>query len=135
MTRPTVPESHADLLDAPQLTVATVGPDGRPQMSSVWFLTEDGQVRMSLHSDRQKTKNLLANPVIDVHIQDAENPVRYLEVRGDARVEPDDDYEFADRLGAKYGGADLRAMDGGQGRRYVVTVEPVRINAVDLSAA
>jgi PPOX class probable F420-dependent enzyme len=134
MPSPTIPESHADLLDAPQATVATVGPDGRPQLSSVWFLAEDGQVRLSLHSNRQKTKNLQANPVIGVHIQDAANPVRYLEVRGDARIEPDDDYAFADRLGAKYGGADLRAMDAGQGRRFVVTVEPVRINAIDLSA-
>ena len=134
MTSPTVPESHADLLEAPQATLATVGPDGRPQLSSVWFLAEDGQLRFSLHSDRQKTKNLQANPVIAVHIQDAANPVRYLEVRGDARIEPDDDYAFAQRVGAKYGGADLRAMDAGQGRRFVVTVEPVRINAIDLSA-
>jgi PPOX class probable F420-dependent enzyme len=134
MTSPMVPQSHADLLDAPQATVATVGPDGRPQMSSVWFLAEDGIVRLSLHSNRQKTRNLQANPAIGVHIQDATNPVRYLEVRGDARIEPDDDYEFARRVGAKYGGADLRAMDAGQGRRFVVTVEPVRINAIDLSA-
>ena len=134
MTSPTVPDSHADLLQAPVATLATVGPDGRPQLSSVWFLAEDGVVRFSLHSNRQKTRNLQANPVIDVHILDAANPMRYLEVRGDAVIEPDDDYTFADRLGAKYGGADLRVMDAGQGRRFVVTVEPVRINAVDLSA-
>jgi len=134
MTSPTVPDSHADLLQAPVATLATVGPDGRPQLSSVWFLAEDGVVRFSLHSNRQKTRNLQANPVIDVHILDAANPMRYIEVRGDAVIEPDDDYTFADRLGAKYGGADLRVMDAGQGRRFVVTVEPVRINAVDLSA-
>ena len=133
MTSATIPDSHADLLAAPVATLATVGPDGRPQMSSVWFLADDGVVRFSLHTDRQKTKNLQANPVIDVHIQDTANPMRYLEVRGDARIEPDDDYTFAERLGAKYGGADLRAMDAGQGRRVVVTVEPVRVNAVDLS--
>lgn len=131
---PDVPESHADLLDAPIATVATVGPDGRPQMSTVWFLAEDGVVRMSLHGDRQKTKNLLANPSVGVHIQDAANPARYLEVRGDATLEPDDDYAFADRVGAKYGGVDLRVMDAGHGRRYQVTVHPSRINAVDLSA-
>lgn len=131
---PDVPESHADLLDAPIATVATVGPDGRPQMSTVWFLAEDGVVRMSLHGDRQKTKNLLANPVIGVHIQDTANPGRYLEIRGDAALEPDGDYEFADRVGAKYGGVDLRVMDAGRADRYQVTVHPSRINAVDLSA-
>ena len=49
-------------------------------------------------------------------------------------IEPDDDYTFADRVGAKYGGVDLRAMDAGNGRRVVVTIEPTRVNAVDLSA-
>jgi PPOX class probable F420-dependent enzyme len=134
MTNPTVPESHADLLQASLATLATVGPDGRPQMSSVWFLAEEGQVRFSLNTNRQKVKNLQTNPAIGVHIQDTANPVRYLELRGDARIEPDDDYAFADRYGAKYGGVDLRALDAGQGRRVVVTVEPTRVNAIDLSA-
>jgi PPOX class probable F420-dependent enzyme len=133
MTSPTVPDSHADLLQAPLATLATVGPDGRPQVSTVWFLAEDGQVRFSLNTTRQKTKNLQANPVISVHIQDSANPARYLEVRGDARIEPDGDYAFADRVGAKYGGVDLRAMDAGGGRRVAVTVEPSRVNAVDMS--
>ena len=68
--------------------LATVGPDGRPQMTSVWFLAEDGRVRFSLNTNRQKTKNLQANPVIGVHIQDATNGGRYLEVRGDAASSP-----------------------------------------------
>jgi PPOX class probable F420-dependent enzyme len=134
MTNVTVPESHADLLQASLATLATVGPDGRPQMSSVWFLAEDGQVRFSLNTTRQKVKNLHANPAIGVHIQDTTNPVRYLELRGDARIEPDDDYAFADRVAAKYGDVDLRALDAGQGGRVVVTVEPTRVNAIDLSA-
>jgi PPOX class probable F420-dependent enzyme len=134
MANATVPESHADLLEAPIATLATVGRDGRPQTSTVWFLAEDGVVRFSLHTDRQKTKNLQANPVIGVHIQDQANPARYLELRGDARIEPDDDYAFAGRVGAKYGGVDLREMDGGRPARVVVTVEPTRVNAVDLSA-
>ena len=69
-----------------------------------------------------------------MHIQDAANPGRYLEVRGDARIEPDDDYAFADRVGAKYGGVDLRAMDAGNGRRVVVTVEPVHASTPSTSA-
>ena len=115
-------------------TLATVGPDGRPQVSAVWFLNDDGTVKVSLNVTRQKTKNLTANPAVTVFILDPANPARYLEIRGDATLEPDEDYALADRLGAKYGGADLRAMDGPDGRRVVVSVDPVRINAVDLSA-
>jgi PPOX class probable F420-dependent enzyme len=134
MSAPSVPSTHSDLLDAPIATVATIGPDGRPQVSAVWFLADDGVVKVSLNTARQKTKNLTANPAVTAFILDSANPARYLEIRGDATLEPDADYAFADRLAAKYGGADLRAMDGPDGRRVVVTIDPVRINAVDLSA-
>jgi PPOX class probable F420-dependent enzyme len=133
MPAPSVPSTHVDLLDASVATLATIGPDGRPQVSGVWFLADDGVVKVSLNVARQKTKNLAANPAVTVYIQDPANAVRYVEIRGDATLEADDDYAFADRVGAKYG-ADLRAMDGPGERRVVVTVNPVRINAVDLSA-
>jgi PPOX class probable F420-dependent enzyme len=134
-TAPTVPESHRDLLDTPFATLATVGPDGRPQVSEVWFLAEDDALRVSLNVTRQKTRNLVANPVISLFLLDLANPLRYLELRGDADVTPDDDYSFADRLAAKYGeGVDLREMDAPGQTRVVVTVKPVRIVAVDLSA-
>jgi PPOX class probable F420-dependent enzyme len=129
-----VPSSHTDLLDAAIATLATIGPDGRPQVSAVWFLADDGVVKVSLNTARQKVKNLSANPAVTVFIPDPANPAKYVEIRGDATLEADPDYAFADRLGAKYGGADLRAMDGPDGRRVVVTVNPVRVNAVDLSA-
>jgi PPOX class probable F420-dependent enzyme len=132
---PTVPESHRDLLDSRFATLATVGPDGRPQVSEVWFLAEDDAVRVSLNVTRQKTKNLVANPAISVLLLDLANPLRYLELRGDAEITPDDDYSFADRLAAKYGeGVDLRQMDAPGQTRVVVTVKPVRVVAVDMSA-
>jgi PPOX class probable F420-dependent enzyme len=132
---PTVPDSHRDLLDTPFATLATVGPDGRPQVSEVWFLADDDAVRVSLNVTRQKTMNLVANPVISLFLLDLANPLRYLELRGDAEVTPDDDYSFADRLAAKYGeGVDLREMDGPGQTRVVVTVKPVRIVAVDMGA-
>jgi PPOX class probable F420-dependent enzyme len=134
-TAPTVPESHRDLLDTPFAPLATFGPAGRPQVSEVWFLAEDDALRVSLNVTRQKTRNLVANPVISLFLLDLANPLRYLELRGDADVTPDDDYSFADRLAAKYGeGVNLREMDAPGQTRVVVTVKPVRIVAVDLSA-
>ncbi|HEX2784729.1 MAG TPA: PPOX class F420-dependent oxidoreductase [Ilumatobacteraceae bacterium] len=129
----TVPDSHRDLLDAPVATLATVGADGRPQLSAVWFLADGDSVRVSLNTSRQKTKNLTKNCAATLFILDTANPARYLEFRGDAVVTPDDDYEFADKVGAKYGGVDLRNMDQPGQSRVVVTIEPVRVNAVDMS--
>ena len=129
----TVPDSHRDLLDAPVAMLATVGADGRPQLSAVWFLADGDSVRLSLNSSRQKTKNLTTRSEATLFILDTANPARYLEIRGDAKVAPDPDYAFADQIGAKYGGVDLRNMDQPGQSRVVVTIEPVRINAVDLS--
>ncbi len=130
----TVPETFRDLLEAQVATFATVGPDGRPQLSAVWFLHEDGEVKVSLHATRQKTKNLHRNPAVNLFVLDPQNPMRYLEIRGDAEIADDMDYAFATRVGAKYGGADLREMDGADHRRDVVTIRPSRVVAIDLSA-
>ena len=129
----TVPDSHRDLLDAPVATLATVGADGRPQLSAVWFLADGESVRVSLNTARQKTQNLSKNRAATLFILDTANPARYIEFRGDVTVTPDDDYAFADQVGAKYGGVDLRNMDQPGESRVVVTIEPVRINAVDMS--
>jgi PPOX class probable F420-dependent enzyme len=126
-----VPDSHKDLLDARFATLATVGEDGYPHVSEVWFLAEGDRVAISLNTSRQKTKNLTTEPACTVFILDLANPYRYLEIRGTADVTPDEDRAFADEVGAKYG-ADLRAHDRPEDRRVVVRVVPVRINAVDM---
>jgi len=127
-----IPASHRDLLDAQFATLGTIAADGSPQLTEVWFLAVDGTVRISLNTSRRKVTNLRRDPRCSVLILDLANPHRYLEVRGTARIEPDDDYTFAAQVGQKYG-ADLRQMDGPGETRVAVTVEARRINAVDLS--
>jgi PPOX class probable F420-dependent enzyme len=127
------PDTHRDLLDAKFATLATLGKDGGPQLTEVWFLFEDGMVKVSLNDSRLKTKNLVARPRCSFFILDLENPFRYLDVRGTARIEPDDDYAFAERVGAKYG-ADLRDHDGPGEKRVVATIEPTNVFAVDMNA-
>ena len=118
---PEIPASHRDLLNGEFVTLATIGPDGRPQLSEVWFLAEGDTVATSLNSSRQKTKNLRANPAATVFLLDLAVPYRYLEIRGDAEITPDDDYSFADRVGAKYG-TDVRTMDKPGERRVLQPV-------------
>ena len=126
-----IPASHRDLLEARVATFATVGVDGYPQLSEVWFLAEDDTIRLSLNSSRQKTKNIVRHPACTLFILDLANTARYLELRADALVEPDDDYRFADRVGAKYG-SDLRAHDQPGEFRVVVTLHPHKVNAVNM---
>jgi PPOX class probable F420-dependent enzyme len=126
------PEAHRDLLQGQVVTLATVDRDGFPQLSVVWFLLDDdGKLRISLNSSRAKTAYLRERPECSLLFLDLQNPYRYLEVRGRARIDPDDDYTFASKVGAKYN-ADLRAYDGPGDNRVVVTIDPVKIYAVDM---
>ncbi len=126
-----IPESHRDLLDAPFATLGTVDRAGRPQLSQVVFLAEDGVVRISLNSSRAKTRNLMRDPGVAVLIVDPASPFRYLELSGDAEVTPDGDKSFAARAGAKYG-QDFTEHDQPGERRVVVTIRPRRVYAADL---
>jgi PPOX class probable F420-dependent enzyme len=130
----TFPDSHRDLLAADVATLATIGGDGLPQLTEVWFLYDEGELKMSLNSSRLKTRNLRRRPQCSLLVLDLKNPYRYLEVRGTARLQPDDDYVFARKVGAKYNGADLRDHDKPGESRFVVTVEPSNVYAVDMSA-
>jgi len=124
---PTIPDSHRDLLTLPVVTLGTIDPDGRPQLTEVWFLAEDGEVKLSLNTSRQKVQNLQRDPRCSVLLLDLANPYRYVELRGDAVITPDDDYTFADRVGEKYG-ADLRENDRPGETRVVVTIRPTRVH-------
>ncbi len=126
------PASHRDLLDAQVATLGTVDAEGRPQLTEVWFLHDGGELRISLNESRAKLANLRARPQCSLLVLDLSNPYRYLEVRGSARIESDDDGVFAGKVGKKYD-ADLAAYDRPGQRRVVVTVEPEKVYPVDMS--
>jgi PPOX class probable F420-dependent enzyme len=125
-----VPDSHRDLLDAQVATLATIDDDGFPQLTEVWFLHDEGALKVSVNTARWKLRNLERRPQCSLLVLDLENPYRYLEVRGRARLEPDDDRAFAAKIGAKYD-ADLSAYDGDGVGRVVITLEPEKVHAVD----
>lgn len=125
----TFPESHQDLLKADVAMLATIGHGAYPQVTALWFLyDDDGILKLSLNSTRQKTKNLQAHPECTLFIIDRANPYRTLEVRARAEITPDPDYTFAKKLGTKYGGADLKANDRPGETRVVVALQPIKVN-------
>lgn len=126
---PDIPRSHRDLLDKSQIVIlATQGERGYHQVTASWFLVDDDAVKLSLNSARQKTRNLQRNPEATLFFVDPANPYRTLEIRARAEIAPDRDDAFADRVGAKYGGVDLRTMDQPGEERVVISFVPVRVN-------
>jgi PPOX class probable F420-dependent enzyme len=129
-----VPDEFRDLLDAPVAALATIGPDGRSQVTGVAFLYDrnDGLVRLSLNDTRQKTKNLRRNSHATLFIFDPATPYRTLEIRADAELTPDPDFDFARVAGAKYG-QDFHDRDLPGETRSIVTLHPVKVNGADLT--
>ena len=120
------PESHRDLLDAPVAVLSTVGSTGIPHSTVVWFLYDEGEVKLWLSSERQKTKNLLERPECSLLILDTANTFRYLSVRGRAELVPDPDLVLGDKFSAKYG-VDVRTMMNDTEIRYAITIHPTQV--------
>jgi PPOX class probable F420-dependent enzyme len=127
----TFPESHRDLLDSSVATLATIDAEGFPQLTEVWFIMDEADIKISLNSSRHKTRNLIERPRCSLLLLDLANPYRYLEIRARAQVEPDGDYAFAQKVGAKYD-ADLKVHDRPGESRVIVTLVPVKIHAIDM---
>lgn len=124
-----LPLSHRDLLEAPGVAVlATVGADNQPQLTAVWYLLDDdGLLKVSVRTDRQKVKNLARRAAATFFVTDPTRFTRTLEVRATAELAADEDYRFADRLGRKYG-TDMRSLDQAGDSRLIVTLHPHRVN-------
>lgn len=119
----TIPESHRDIIEnAPVAVLGTIGPHGEPQITALWFIYEDGVLRMSINTSRQKLKNLQRNPAASAFFIDMDAEQRTVELRGTVTLEPDPDYAFARKVGEKYG-ADMRQIDNPGESRMVVTLD------------
>jgi PPOX class probable F420-dependent enzyme len=125
----TLPESHADLLERPVLAaLATVEPDGTPQVTPVWILQRDNKLVVNTAAGRRKHKNLLARPQVTVLLVDPDNDQRYLEVRGKvvesfAGQQADDDI---DAMAKKYLDVDAYPYRVATDTRVTFIIEPVR---------
>jgi PPOX class probable F420-dependent enzyme len=120
-----IPESHQDLVSTAGRvgTLSTVGADGTPQVTALWYLLDGDVVRMSVLGSRQKTRNVRSHPQATMFFFDPTNPYRTLELRGTASVEDDTDLAFLGRLLQNYG-MDLDSFPGEKDDRVVLTLTP-----------
>ncbi|OMC38423.1 PPOX class F420-dependent enzyme [Mycolicibacterium fortuitum] len=124
-----IPASHSDLSEAPLVaSLSTVGADGTPQVTAIWYVIESGTVRISLVRTRQKYKNLIAHRQATLFIIDPENPFRTLEIRGTVKVDEDSGLELFDRVFRHYGADPATAAAAREGR-VAVTLVPTRVVA------
>jgi PPOX class probable F420-dependent enzyme len=83
MTDKVIPNSHLDLFKKKAFAhLATVMPDGKPQVTPIWVDYDGHNVVFNTAEGRQKDKNLQRDARVAMSILDPDNPYRYLEVRG-----------------------------------------------------
>ena len=121
-----IPVGYEDLLESTALAhVATIGPNGEPQVNPVWFGTQDGYILFSQTTNRQKYRNLQRDARIALSIVDPGNPYRYLEIRGVVeRIDPDPDNAFINSMAKKYLAEDVYPWHNPGDERVVVVVRP-----------
>ena len=122
-----------ELLANPTAVLATNGHDGHPQLTAVWYVVEDDRICISITASTRKARNLAADGRCSVLIFHPESANYCAETRGIARIEPDHDDVFADRLGQRYD-TDMRSFDSDDARRRRVAIEPLRVNVTDVRA-
>src|SRR5215471_12120138 len=78
-----IPEKHRELFNKKAFaSLATLMPDGRPQVTPVWVDFDGTHVMFNSAKGRQKDRNIRRDPRVSISVQDPENPYRYVEVRG-----------------------------------------------------
>ncbi len=78
-----IPDQYLDLFQKRAFgNLATLMPDGSPQVTPVWIDFDGTHVLVNSARGRQKDKNMQKNARVAISILDPDNPYRYLEVRG-----------------------------------------------------
>jgi PPOX class probable F420-dependent enzyme len=135
MTVP-IPETHVDLLQTPVHGVlATMMPDGTPQSSIVWVDYDGEHVLINTTLERQKGRNMLANPRVTLLVIDPGNVSRWIEVRGRViDITRECAEEHADKLTLRYRGkqhfyGDIYPVEQrDKETRVIVKIEPLKIS-------
>jgi PPOX class probable F420-dependent enzyme len=100
----TLPNTHRDLFqEAVHGVLTTMMPGGMPQSSVVWVDYDGEYVLINTTLERQKGRNMQANPKVTILVIDPKDSSRWIEVRGQVREMTRDCAEaHADKLTQRY---------------------------------
>lgn len=119
------------VLDSPVFVhLATIQPDGSPQVSPVWVKRDGDDLLISTTVDRRKTLNIRRDPRVSVVVQPADNPYMYAEIRGTAGLTTEGGRELIDELAQKYVGkkyVEFNPASAHEAERVVVRVTPRKV--------
>lgn len=98
-----IPDSHLDVLTRPiHGVLTTMMADGQPHSSLVWCDYDGACARVNTTRQREKGRNMLANPKVSLLVVDPQNTARYLEIRGEVELIEEGAIEHLDQLTRRY---------------------------------
>ena len=111
--------------------LATVGTDGRPQVTPVWVDFDGSHVRINTARGRVKDRNLAKNPQVALSIQDPDNPYRYVQIRGRVTEMTEQGADaHIDGLAKKYMGVDRYPGRQPNEKRVLVKITPEHVQGM-----
>ena len=124
------PKEYLDLLKdetKAYLFLATVMPDGSPQVTPVWFSADDDYILVNTNAGRAKDRNMKTRPKVALVIQDPQDPYRYIQVRGEvAGYTTQGADEHISALSVKYDGKPWEYRPGQ--KRIIFKIKPLRFD-------
>jgi len=105
----TIPDSFYDLFQKKTFAqLATIMPDGTPQVTPVWVDFDGTHVVINSAKGRTKDRNMRRNPNVAISIQDPEQPYRHLALKGTVvEITENGADAHIDKLSKKYTGKDV----------------------------
>ncbi|MFB4307176.1 PPOX class F420-dependent oxidoreductase [Actinomadura sp. GTD37] len=112
----------------------TVGPDGAPHVTPVWYVFDGGDFAFTTNGETAKARNLRRDPRAALCVDDDTPPFAYVEARGEVTLSDDLDelVDVATRAGARYAGPDQAEEMGrrnGVPGEVVVRLHPTKVIA------
>jgi PPOX class probable F420-dependent enzyme len=134
MSAAIIPDKFRPLLDDDVKAfadLATLLPDGSPQVTPVWFDTDGAAIRVNTAKGRWKDRNMRRDARVALAIMDPANPYRHLQIRGRVeRITEEGADAHIDRLAKKYLGADTYPFRQPGEVRVIYVIRPARVTTM-----
>jgi len=126
-----LPAGLLDLLRAPSpCFLATLMPDGSPQLTQTWVDTDGEHVVVNTVAGFQKVRNMDRDARVALDVADPSDVSRYYAVRGRVvSISPDGAAEHIERLAQKYLGGPYPWFGGRDQVRLIVTIAADRVSS------
>ena len=123
-----IPEAFRDLFQKKAFaSLATLMPDGKPQVTPVWCDFDGTHVIVNSAKGRVKDRNMRRDPRVSVALIDPENPYRYLQLQGRVvEITEEGADKHIDKMAKKYMGVDKYPLRQPGEVRVIYKIEPER---------